>query len=116
MRLPARGIEALIRTRIEALLANVEELASILPPNCDRAAIVSSAIRKAKDFASLSAADLGLALNSFVSRISVLSNGIAITLHPPQLAALILGASMADSAHCQKPTITPSSVRMKQRG
>jgi site-specific DNA recombinase len=66
LRLPAPGIEALIRTRIEALLANPEELASILPVECDRAAIVSSAIRKAKDFASLSAADLGLALNSLV--------------------------------------------------
>ena len=42
MRLPALGIEALIRTRIEALLANPEELISILPAECDRAAIVSS--------------------------------------------------------------------------
>ena len=67
MRLPAPGIEALIRTRIATLLADPEELTSILPADCDRAAIVSSAIRKAKDFASLPAADLGLALNSFVS-------------------------------------------------
>src|SRR4051812_42893931 len=46
MRLPALGIETLIRTRIEALLVNPEGLISILPAECDRAAIVSSAIRK----------------------------------------------------------------------
>src|SRR4051794_41129980 len=60
MRLPAPGIEALIRTRIARLLADPEELISILPAECDRAAIVSSAIRKAKTFASLQAADLTL--------------------------------------------------------
>jgi len=48
LRLPALGIEALIRTRIEALLANPEELISILPAECDRAAIVASAIGKAR--------------------------------------------------------------------
>ena len=116
MRLPAPGIEALIRTRIEALLANVEELTSILPPDCDRAAIVSSAIRKAKDFASLSAADLGLALNSFVSRISVLSDRIAITIHPDTLAAWILGASMAERDDGQKTTIITAPIRVQQRG
>jgi site-specific DNA recombinase len=116
MRLPAPGIETLIRTRIEALLANVEELTSILPPDCDRAAIVSSAIRKAKDFASLSAADLGLALNSFVSRISVLSDRIAITIHPDTLAAWILGASMAERDDGQKTTIITAPIRVQQRG
>jgi site-specific DNA recombinase len=40
MRLPALGIEALIRTRIGALLANPEELTSILLAECDRAAIL----------------------------------------------------------------------------
>jgi hypothetical protein len=39
LRLPALGIEALNRTRIEALLANPEELISILPVDCDRAAV-----------------------------------------------------------------------------
>src|SRR4051794_21564566 len=43
MRLPASGIETLIRTRIRALLSDPEELTSILPAECDRAAIVSSA-------------------------------------------------------------------------
>src|SRR4051812_45228504 len=95
MRLPALGIEALIRTRIAALLANPEELTSILRADCDRAAIVSSAIRKAKDFASVSAADLGLALRSFVSRILVLSDRIAITIHRHALAAWILGLTGA---------------------
>src|SRR3954452_24626897 len=112
----APGIEALIRTRIEALLANVEELASILPPDCDRAAIVSSAIRKAKDFASLSAADLGLALNSFVSRISVLPDRIAITIQPDALAVWIVGASIAKRGDGQKTTIITAPIRFQQRG
>jgi hypothetical protein len=48
MRLPAPGIEALIRTRIATLLANPEELASMMRAECDRAAIVASAILKGK--------------------------------------------------------------------
>jgi hypothetical protein len=58
--LPAPGIEALTRTRIATLLANPEELATMLRGQCDCAAIVASAVRKAKDFASLPAADLSL--------------------------------------------------------
>src|SRR3954454_6061118 len=112
----APGIEALIRTRIAALLANVEELTSILPPDCDRAAIVSPAIRKAREFASLSAVDLGLALNSFVSRISVLSDRIAITIHSDTLAAWILGASMAERDDGQKTTIITAPIKVQQRG
>src|SRR3954464_12293593 len=111
MRLPAPGIEALIRTRIEALLADPEELISILPAECDRAAIVSSAIRNAKTFASLSAVDLGLALNSFVLRISVLSDHVAITAQPDALAAWILGASFAESDDRQNTTIITTPVR-----
>src|SRR3954447_95382 len=116
MRLPAPGIEALIRTRIEALLADVEELTSILPAECDRAAIVSSAIRKAKDFASLSADDLGLALNSFVSRISVLSDRIAITIHRHALAAWILGVTAAESDDGQSTMIITAPITVQQRG
>src|SRR5436189_5989226 len=104
MRLPAPGIEALIRTRIEALLANPEELISILPVECDRAAIVSSAIRKAKDFASLPVVDLGLALRSFVSRISVLSDRVAITIQPDALAAWILGTPAVERDDGQEAT------------
>jgi site-specific DNA recombinase len=116
LRLPAPGIEALIRTRIEALLANPEELTSILQPDCDRAAIVSSAMRKGKDFASLSAVDLGLALNSFVSRISMLSDRVAITIQPDALAAWILGVSTAEREEAQKTTIITALIRVQQRG
>jgi hypothetical protein len=77
--------------------------------------IVSSAIRKAKDFASLSADDLGLALNSFVSRISVLSDRIAITIHPDKLAAWILGASMAQRDDGQKTTIITAPIKPSAR-
>src|SRR4051812_8394398 len=105
LRLPARGIEALIRTRIAALLANPEELMSILRADRDRAAIVSSAIRKAKDFASLPAADLSLALSSFVSRISVFSDRVAITIKPDALAAWISGVPAAESDDGQNTTI-----------
>jgi hypothetical protein len=114
--LPALGTEALIRTRIEALLANPEELISILRPECDRAAIVSSAIRKAKDFVSLSAADLGLALNSFVSRISVLSDRVAITIQPDALATWILGAPAAERDDDQRNKIINVPIRVQQRG
>ncbi len=116
MRLPAPGIEALIRARMEALLGNPEELTSILPPDCDGAAIVSSALRKAKDFVSLSAADLGLALNTFVPRISVFSDRVAITIQPDALAAWILGASTAERADGQKTTIITAPIRVRQRG
>jgi DNA invertase Pin-like site-specific DNA recombinase len=116
MRLPAFGIEALIRTRIGALLANPEELISILSAECDRAAIVSSAIPKAKNFDSLSAVDLGLALRSFVSRISVLSDRVAITIQPDALAAWILGAPVADRDDDQKSTIITAPIKMQQRG
>jgi DNA invertase Pin-like site-specific DNA recombinase len=116
MRLPALGTEALIRTRIEALLANPEELTSILRPDCDGAAIVSSAVRKAKEFASLPAADLGLALRCFLSRISILSDRVAITIQPDALAAWILGASMAERDDGQKTTIITARIRVQQRG
>src|SRR4051794_18994252 len=116
MRLPARGVETLIRTRIEALLANPEELTSILPAQCDRAAIVSSAIGKARDFASLSAADLGLALNSFVSRISVFSDRVAITIYRDALAAWILGVPAAEEDDRQNTTIITAPIRVQQRG
>jgi site-specific DNA recombinase len=116
MRLPALGIETLIRTRIEALLANPEELISILPAECDRAAIVSSAIRKAKDFASLPVVDLGLALRSFVSRISVLSDRVAITIQPDALAAWILGTPAVERDDGQEATIITAPIRVQQRG
>jgi site-specific DNA recombinase len=116
LRLPALGIEALIRARIEALLGNPEELISISPAECDRAAIVSSAIRKAKDFVSLSAADLGLALNSFVSRISVLSDRVDITIQPDALAAWILGEPAAERDDGQETTTITAPIRVQQRG
>jgi DNA invertase Pin-like site-specific DNA recombinase len=116
MRLPAPSIEALIRTRIAALLANPVEVTSILRAECDCAAIVASAIRKAKDFASLSAADLGLALNSFVSRISVLSDRVAITIQPDALAAWILGAPAAERDDDQNTMIITAPIRVQQRG
>src|SRR4051794_7042996 len=116
MRLPALGIETLIRTRIEALLANPEELISILPAECDRAAIVSSAIRKAKDSASLPVVDLGLALRSFVSRISVLSDRVAMTIQPDALAAWILGSPAVERDDGQEATIITAPIRVQQRG
>jgi site-specific DNA recombinase len=48
MRLPAPGIEALIRTRIATLLAAPEELTTMLRAECDCAAIVASAVRKTR--------------------------------------------------------------------
>jgi site-specific DNA recombinase len=116
MRLPALGIEALIRTRIGALLGNPEELTSILRAECDRAAIIASAMRKAKDFASLPAADLGVALRSFVSRISVLSDRVAITIQPDALAAWVSGGPAAEKDDEQKTTIVTATIRVQQRG
>ena len=116
MRLPAPGIEALIRTRIATLLADPEELISILPAECDRAAIVSSAIRKARDFASLQAADLSLALNSFARRISVFSDRVAITIHRHALAAWILGVTSAESNDGQSTMIITAPIRLQRRG
>jgi site-specific DNA recombinase len=116
MRLPAPRIEALIRTRIAALLANPEELTSILRAEGDRAAIVSSAIRTAKDFSSLSVFDLTFALNTFVPRISVLSDRVAITIQPDALAAWILGAPAAERDNDQKTTIINAPIKMRQRG
>ena len=88
-----------------------------MPAECDRAAIVAAAIPKAKDSASLSAADLGLALSSFVSRISVLSDRVAITIQPDALAAWIYGAApAAERQDDQKSTIITAPIRMQQRG
>jgi hypothetical protein len=114
--LPALGIEALIRTRIGALLGNPEELTSILRAECDRAAIVASAIQKAKNLASLPAADLGVALRSFVSRISVLSDRVAITNQPDALAAWVSGGPAAEKDDDQKTTIITATIRVQQRG
>src|SRR3954453_23323283 len=104
------------RPGLRRLLGSPEELTSILPAKCDRAAIVASAVRKAKDFASLSAADLGLALNSFVSRISVLSDHVAITIHRHALAAWILGVISAESDDGQSTIIITAPIRLQQRG
>jgi hypothetical protein len=116
MRLPAPGVEALICTRIATLLADPEELTSMLGAECGCAAIVASAVRKAKDFASLPAADLSLALSSFVSRISVFSDRVAITIQPDALATWILGAPAADENDRQNTTIITTPVRVQQRG
>jgi hypothetical protein len=88
----------------------------MLPAECDRAAIVSSAIRKAKTFASLLAVDLGLALNSFVSRIAVFSDRVAITIHRHALAAWILGVAAAEEDDRQNTTMITTPVRVQQRG
>jgi hypothetical protein len=71
---------------------------------------------EAKDFASLSAADLGLALNSFVSRTSVLSDHVAITTQPDALAAWILGVTAAESDDGRSTMIITAPIRLQQRG
>ena len=59
--------------------------------------------------------DLGRALNSFVSRISVCSDRAAITILPDALAAWILDAR-AEKDDRQKTTIITAPVRVQQRG
>jgi hypothetical protein len=116
MRLPALGIEGVVRSRIVALLGNPEELKLILQAECDRTAIIAAAMRKAKDFGSLPAADLGRALRSFVSRISIFSDRVPITIQPDALGAWILGAPAAERDDDQEGTIVTAAIRVQQRG
>jgi len=115
MRLPAPGIEALVRSRIGSLLGDPGELSSIVATSADPAALLSSAMSKATSWSSLSPADLALALNSFVTRISVYFDRVEITIQPDQLAAWIQGAP-AERAEHQLTTVISAPVRMRQRG
>ena len=113
VRLPAIGIEALVRSRIGRLLGDPDALSALA--DTDQAAIIAAASRRATDWSSTGLADLGLALNSFVSRISVLADRIEIAIQPDWLAAWIQGTPLGHEEH-HRTTLISAPVRTQQRG
>ena len=90
LRLPAFGIEALVRSRLGALLADPTELTSILPSDPSiRPRLSPLPQQKASDWSALPISDLGLALNAFVSRIAILADRVEIAIRRDRLAAWI---------------------------
>lgn len=116
LRLPAAGIEMLVRNRVGTLLADPIELMSILGTTGDLTAIISAANRRVKDGDELPAANMLAALNVFVSRISVLADRVEIAIRPGQLTAWIMGATAMETHEPEAHAIVMAPVRLQQRG
>ncbi len=117
MRLPAAGIEALVETRIAALLTDPAELASVAALYDDHAGLIAAAFGRAKSWPNLTSADKSQALQAFVSRITVLADRVELTIHPDRLAAWIRGDLAARSSEDHDaPVIITAAVRLQQRG
>ena len=112
---PAVGIEALVRARLGTLLGDPCELSSVITTGTDQATIIAAAAKKVADWPFLGAADFGVALNGFVSRISVLAGRVEIAIHPDQLMASIRGTSSGEQED-DRTTVITGPVRVQQRG
>ncbi|TDR90506.1 recombinase family protein, partial [Enterovirga rhinocerotis] len=114
VRLPAPGIEAIVRSRIGALLTDPAGLANVIPSDHDQAAIIAAAARRASEWPSLPASEFGAALADVVSRICVLADRIEIAIKPDRFAAWIAGSQPAASV--SDPIVIAAPVRVQQRG
>ena len=117
MRLPAPGIEALVESRIAALLGDPAELASLTQADDDQAGLIASAINRAKDWPTITAADKGQALRAFVSRIAILADRVEISIKPTHLAAWIRsGLASTSEADQHASAIITAPIRLQLRG